>query len=112
MRMTAIHNELMRTRTLPIQCRTNEVDSHSGNNINRADYDDHCVSNNGQTSHKLQQNLDCCFQIINIINILLTKYQEVDSSGGKYFQTIPFQHIRLFLWWDDEPLSSSVMYVF
>ena len=70
MRMTAIHNELMRTRTLPIQCRTNEVDSHSGNNINRdfrlrllyhfsvarADYDDHCVSNNGQTSHKLQQN--------------------------------------------------------
>ena len=36
MRVTAIHNELMRTRTLPIQCRANEVDSHSGNNINRA----------------------------------------------------------------------------
>ena len=34
MRMTTIHNELMRTRKLPIQCKTNEVDSHSGKYIN------------------------------------------------------------------------------
>ena len=43
MRMTAIHNELMRTRTLPTQCRTNEVDSYSGNNINRA-FDSYIIS--------------------------------------------------------------------
>ena len=49
-----------------IQCRTNEVDSHSGKYINRAfdfyitlvlpGHVDHCALNNGQTLHKLQQN--------------------------------------------------------
>ena len=43
MRMTAIRNGLMRTRALPIQCRTNEVDSHSGNNINKA-FDSYIIS--------------------------------------------------------------------
>ena len=38
--------------------------------------------------------------------------QEIRVMEGIFkhcFLTIPFQHIRLFLWWDDEPLSSSVM---
>ena len=33
----------------------------------------------------------------------------VESIFKHRFLTIPFQHIRLFLWWDDEPLSSSAM---
>ena len=79
MRMTAIHNELMRTRTLPIQCRTNEVDSYSGNNINRA-FDSYIISvlHAGQTMmiivFQIKANphtncnriSDCCFLLINM----------------------------------------------
>ena len=90
MRITAIHNELMRSRTLPIY-RTNEVDPHC--NI---------IS-------------DCCFILINLSPInskTSQKIRVVESILKHCFLTIPFQHIRLFLWWDDKPLSSSVMYVF
>ena len=78
MRMTAIHNELMRTRTLPIQCRTNEVDSHSGKYINRA-FDSYIISVlPGQTMMIIVFQImtkphtncnrisDCCFLLINM----------------------------------------------
>ena len=81
MRMRAIHNELMRTRTLPVQCRTNEVDSHSGNNISRA-FDSYIISVlPGQTimiivfqiMAKPQTNCnsisDSCFLLINMSTI-------------------------------------------
>ena len=35
-----------------------------------------------------------------------------ESIFKHYLLTIPIRHIRLFIWWDDEPLFSSVMYVF
>ena len=126
MRMTAIHNELMRTRTLPIQCRTNEVDSHSSNNINRA-FDSYIISVlPGQTMMiivfqimaKPRTNYnrisECCYLIINMSPINSKKSQEIRVAEIIFkhcLLTIPFQHIRLFLWWVDEPLS-SVMYVF
>ena len=78
MRMTAIHKEFMRTRTLPIQCRTNEVDSHSGNNINRA-FETHIISVlPGQTLMIIVFQImakpptncnrisDCCFLLMNM----------------------------------------------
>ena len=81
MRMTAIHNELLRTKTLPIQCRTNGVDSHSGNNISTA-FDSYIISVlPGQTMMiitfqimaKPQTNCniisDCCFLLINMSSI-------------------------------------------
>ena len=86
MQMTAIHNELMRTRTLPIQCRTNEVDSHSGNNINGV-FDSYTISVlPGQT------NMIIVFQImakphtncnkISPINYKLKKSQEIRVAGS------------------------------
>ena len=82
MRMTAIHNELMRTRTLPTQCRTNEVDSYSGNNINRA-FDSYIISVlPGQTMMIIVFQImakphtncniisDCCFLLINMYPII------------------------------------------
>ena len=78
MRMTAIHNELMRTRSLPIQCRTNEVDSHSAYNINRA-FDSYIISVlPGQAMMIIvfqimakphtnrNRNSDCCFPVKNM----------------------------------------------
>ena len=94
MRMTAIHNELMRTRTLPIQCRMNEVDSHSGNNINRA-FGSYIISVlPGQTltiivfqiMAKPHTNCnrisDCCFLLINMspIDSKSLQWREVFSN--------------------------------
>ena len=58
---------------------------------------------------------DCCFPFTNMSPINSKKSQEIrvaESIFKHCLITLPFQHIRLFLWWDDEPLSSSVMYVF
>ena len=89
MRMTAIHNELLRTSTLPIQCRTNEVDSYSANNINRA-FDSYIISMSpGQTMMIIVFQImakphtnckrisDCCFLLINI--------SPIDSKSLKRF---------------------------
>ena len=111
MRMTAIHNEIMRTRTLPIQCRTNDVDSHSGNNINRA-LDSYIISVlPGQTiiiivfqimaepHTNCNRISDCCFLQL-MIMYQLKKSQEIrvaESIFQHCLLTIPFQHIRLFL---------------
>ena len=92
MRMTAIHNELMRTRTLPIQCRTNEVDSHSGVNINRA-FDSYIISVlPGQTMMIIVFQImakphtncnrisDCCFlQLINMYPINSNSLKRFES---------------------------------
>ena len=89
MRMTAIHNELLRTRTLPIQCRTNEVDSYCANNINRA-FDSYIISMSpGQTMMIIVFQImakphtnckrisDYCFLLINI--------SPIDSKSLKRF---------------------------
>ena len=86
MRMTEIHNELLRTRKLPMQCRTNEVYLHSGMYINRA-FDSYIISvSPGQTMMIIVFQImakphtncnriyDCnCFLLINISLINLKK---------------------------------------
>ena len=37
MLLAAIHNEIMQTRAIPIQCRTKGVDSHSGRYVGPSD---------------------------------------------------------------------------
>ena len=54
---------------------------------------------------------NCCFILINMSYINSEKSQEiveVKSILKHCFSTVPSQHIRLVLWWDDDPLSSSV----
>ena len=105
MQMTAIHNELMRTRTLPNQCRTNEVDSYnSGKYINRA-FDSYIISVLPWADYMMiivfpimakphtncNRISDCCFILLNMSSFKLNKFQEtreVESIFKHCFLTI------------------------
>ena len=90
MRVTAIHNELMRTRTLPIQCRTNEVDSYSRNNINGA-FDSYIISMSpGQTmmiiAFQIMAKPHTNCKIISDCSFLLINMSLIDSKSLKRFE--------------------------